>query len=121
MLAGCYTVDSTRASAPARTAEIDGDYRSLAACLTRANQRHLQASMVVDEPAQTASVLTVMDNGYARVPIAETTLRAVSPTRTAVDIRAQHRSLAGRAVNADADWDTLQTCSQAAQAAPSQR
>lgn len=123
LLAGCYTVDSVRESAPARSGEIAGDYRNLAACLTRAVQRGTQGSMVVDESTQTATVLSVTDNGYTRVPYSETTLRSAGPGRTQVDIRSQHRSLAGRPTFADAAWDNLQSCSQqaAAQGTPSQR
>lgn len=121
MLGGCYTVEGIRAAPPARTGEIAGDYRFLAACMARPYQNGADVSVIPDESTRTATVLAVRHAGFSSTPLFDVTLRDAGQGRTQVEIRPAP-SVSGASADSAYLWGTLERCSaQAAQAAPSQR
>jgi len=81
-LAACTTVEEISQSEPARAGEMDGDYRTLSACLA-AQYLPTTTNLIPDDPNRTTKVITFIEGLGATA----TTLRETTPRHTMVEIR----------------------------------
>jgi hypothetical protein len=81
-LSACTTVEEISQSEPVRAGEMDGDYRTLSACLA-AQYLPTTTNLIPDEPNHTTKVITFIEGLGATA----TTLRESAPRRSVVEIR----------------------------------
>ncbi|MBI3452416.1 MAG: hypothetical protein HY057_06210 [Rhodospirillales bacterium] len=120
-LIGCASVEDIRASSPIRMATFTVEYRDLAACAAHRLQGSFPITHLVQERRQLATVTSISDNGFVRMPTYEISTKPVSQDRSAAELRSFKTVWGTPGADADEFWAAVETCGAPDHRAPSQR